>query len=269
MSKLIVALLLVLTGIVTLTPAKGQDTNGDNYVQVLLPIAISSHRTVAGAYGSAWKQEVWVANNSGMPFGSLQPTGNCPSESCTSILPAGVRLWDSLENNQMEGGALFSLHPNQAAGIQLSSRLLEISRRAQPNGIEIPIIREDQFFKGTSTYLGIPSGPAVRARLRVYDPRHQPGSTVRVEVLDVDGKLIAETTLSPGNDPARVILFPRVILPYPAFALIGDLATAFPAVGSLDRYHIRITPLTPGMEYWAFVAVTDVETQHLLLITSQ
>ena len=87
----------------------------------------------------------------------------------------------------MEGGALFALLPEQAAGIHLASRLLETSRRAQPNGIDIPMIREDRFFKQPSTFLGIPSGPGVRSRLRVYDPRRVRGSTVRVEILKSDG----------------------------------------------------------------------------------
>lgn len=261
--------LALFIALLTALPVQAQDVDGDGYVQVLLPIAISSQLAIPGAHGSVWRQELWVANNSARGFNDLQLGAGCNPEPCRpSILPSGVRQWFSVDNNRIEGGALFTLWPDQAAGIHLSSRLLEISRRAQPNGIDIPLIREDQFLRGPSMYLGIPATENVRSRLRVYDPRHRPGSAVRVEILDGDGRTIGETTLSPGNDPARVT-DTRFVKPYPTFDLVSDLATTFPQVRALERYHIRITPLVPGMEYWAFVAVTDVESQHLLLITPQ
>lgn len=166
----------------------------------------------------------------------------------------------------MEGGALFALLPLQADSIHLSSRLLELSRRAQPNGIDVPIVREDQFLTGPSMFLGIPSDSQVRTRVRVYDPRRRRGSTVRVEVVDNHGNVIGETGLVPGDDPA-ITHQPFPAYPYPGFAVIPDVASLFPQIDTVDRYHLRVTPLTPGLEYWAFVAVTDVETQHLLLIT--
>lgn len=53
----------------------------------------------------------------------------------------------------------------------------------------------------------------------------------------------------------------------PGFAAIYGLAAEFPAVNSLERFHLRIAPLGDGAQYWAMVSVTDNETQQVLFIT--
>ncbi|HVT03047.1 MAG TPA: hypothetical protein VHL58_06675, partial [Thermoanaerobaculia bacterium] len=137
-----------------------------------------------------------------------------------------------------------------------------------PTGVDLPIVREDQFFTKASTFLGIPVGATVRSALRVYDPRLQKGSTVRVDVLAEDGRVLATRRLFPGNNTiaqAQDPTFQQVA----GYDAILDLRRSFPELDEVARYHLRVTPETPGMEYWAFVSVTDNESQHVLLITSK
>lgn len=263
-TKLIVGLTFALatTGLY----GDNRDTNGDGAVQVLVPIAFSASQTVHGANGSIWRGEFWVQNSATEAIQSLQPTGIC-APPCPDALPPGwLGKYPSLESNNNDGGALLQLPADVAEGVHFSNRLLETSRRAQPTGVDLPVIREREFLSAPTTLLGIPTGSGIRSMLRVYDPRAQRGSTVRVELLDGTGAVIAATELRPGDHPS----VPAQWNPYqqtPGYAAIADLTSVFPEAQSMAEFHVRLTPLTPGMEYWGFISVTDNESQHVLLVT--
>lgn len=249
------------------------DTNGDGVVSVLVPIAFGWSQVLQGAYGTLWTGQLWVHNGSAQDLMSLQPGGVCVPTGCTAQLPSGSFRHVQINSNHYDGGALLYIPLDIAPEIHMSARLLELSRSSQPNGVDIPVVAEDEFFSGPSSYLAIPVSRDNRVALRVYDPRLVRGSTVRVELLGPEGQLVAETTLSPGDDPIvpRTPPDPRRVqhYPHPGQAAILDVTREFPALVGFERFHIRVTPLTPGMEYWAFVSVTDNDTQSVMLITSQ
>ena len=142
----------------------------------------------------------------------------------------------------------------------LSSRLFELSRHAQPAGIELPVVREDEFFTLPVRLIAVPGNPAFRAALRVYDPRRVGGS-VRVEIIDPADVVIAQAVLPliPPDHP---------FLDAPGMAFIGDIGAVFPETRARSRYDVRITPI--GMtEFWAFVSVTDNDTQQVFTITTR
>ena len=56
---------------------------------------------------------------------------------------------------------------------------------------------------------------------------------------------------------------------YPGYAAIFDMVGTFPALSAYETVQVRITPLTEGMEYWAFVSITDNATQHVAPYTRQ
>jgi hypothetical protein len=123
----------------------------------------------------------------------------------------------------------------------------------------MPIVREDRFFTAPVRFIGIPASAASRVALRIYDPRRHPASQVRVELIHTNGSPIADTVLTLQDSSTKW---------EPGVGSILDLAASFPQLRNVDRFDIRVTPLTPGMEYWGLVSVTDWDTQQVILITA-
>jgi hypothetical protein len=263
MSWIIAATLIVATA--SFAPLRAEDLDGDGFVKVLVPIAFSASQQLPGAQGSLWTTEVWINNASTIGI-ALQPGSDCQWPPCAGALPGDFERVPSVISNHNDGGALFYLPKDHAAAIHLDVRLLELSRRAQPTGVEIPLIREGDFLSGEAVLLSVPSGSGVRSALRVYDAGLLRGSSVRAEFLDMSGNVLATTILRPGDDPV-VPERQYYAHPYPGADAIHNLTAVFPQLRSVEVFHVRLTPLTAGMQYWGFVSVTHDETQHVLLIT--
>ena len=230
-------------------------------VRVLIPISVPS--AVPGAYGTLWKSELWIYNGltRGMSFYCFGNIGSFPL--CDGI-DAGVTEQPSKEVLSLSKSGALLLYlvfqeGEDSSQFNFSSRLFELSRHAQPAGVHIPVVRDGEFYKQPARFIGISGSAASRVALRVYDPdAYSHDRAVRVDMIDSHGATIGSTTLplQHGN------------VWQPGYAAIYDLAAAFPQLANVDRYDVRITPLTPGMEYWAMVSVTDIESQQVLLITA-
>jgi hypothetical protein len=261
--------LLSLFCIAFIACAAAASDNGDSLDAILVPVAFRPNVEVQGAFGTRWRGEVWIHNGSAGEV-DIQQVLHCPIDTCPAIYPAGYIGPIDLPLDDRPDGAVM-LYPNNldAKSLIISNRIFEISRRSQPQGIEIPIVHERDFLTGPATYLGIPSNSAVRAALRVYDPRllpgtTQPGVTVRVEVLNDAGAVVATGTLQTVLETSA-----RQGVARAGFVAIYDVANVFPIVKTLTRYHLRLTPTETGREYWAMVSVTDNDTQQVLTITAQ
>jgi hypothetical protein len=60
----------------------------------------------------------------------------------------------------------------------------------------------------------------------------------------------------------------------PAFAYVGDLDTIVKGMlghdaSTVKNFHVKITPVTPGIRFWAMVSLTNNETQLITTITPQ
>lgn len=267
--KITTAILFILLS----SSAWAQDTDGDGSVTILVPLAFSSTvQILPGAQGTLWTGELWIQNDSATGLSTFQPGGNEPPLPLPNPVayPAGfVGQMGGVASNHGDGGALLEVPRAIAPDIHVSMRLLELSRNAQPTGVDVPVIREHQFFKRPTSYLGIPSSSAVRSALRVYDPRQRHGSAVRADFLAPDGAVVASAVLRPGDDPILGNAEIPRDYPYPGFDAIYSITDTFPQLRAYERFHIRLTPLDPTTEYWAFVSVTHNETQHVLLITDR
>lgn len=246
--------------------ALASDVNNDGTISVLVPIAFSPGQIVNGTFGSQWAGEVWVHNASSTSLASLQGSGPCIPVCQDQFPPGALDVLVPISNHQ-DGGAILNVPPGVEHQVHFSARLYELSRRSQPTGVDVPVIKESQFFTTAKEFLGIPVDDDLRVTVRVYDPRARRGTAVRVEILDFQGIVLAGTTLYPGNDfvvrdepPTLVIL--------PGMDRILNVVETFPQVKNSDYFQIRVTPLD-GMTFWAFVSVTDNSTQHVLLITAQ
>jgi hypothetical protein len=242
------------------------DTNGDGKDTILLPIGFRGavSETFTGAFGTRWQGETTL-HNAG-PFDViLEQSGLCPFTECNPVIyrPGFIGFLQETRWRNPERGILLQPLAPAGAALTFSSRLSEISRHAQPQGFQIPVVREEQFLTKPSLYLRIPSNPAVRTSIRVYDPRRA-GTGVHIDVLDDTGRVVHEMTVSlpfPDTVPADVL--------QPGFAILNDFASTVPGLPQSSTYQLRITPIPAGREYWAMVSVTDNDTQHVLIITSQ
>jgi hypothetical protein len=102
----------------------------------------------------------------------------------------------------------------------------------------------------------VPAETAFRPMLRIYDFDALPESRVRIRIFAFESNelLVDEEVrlISPGTQ-------------FPGYARF----TAFPEVPEGTRVRIRIDALTPDLRLWAFVSITNNETQHVTLVTPQ
>lgn len=258
--KLPTLLLVLLCAPATLVFAS--DTNGDGYETVLVPFGGLSIADVGGAQGTLWHGELWAENVMAVEA-CLQAKYHYLFACEDPIRANFVGTIFPLAGTPAEPASLFILPAEDAKHLHFSSRLYEVSRRAQPEGVAMPVVREGAFFTTTASFLGIHGGTDVRSTLRVYDV-YRVGITLRAELLAENGSVLGSHTIviAPSVDPGM-----RTNLLSPASTSV-DVAQVFPAIRDVSRYHLRLSSLSQGVEYWACVSVTDNDTQHFLVITS-
>jgi hypothetical protein len=150
-----------------------------------------------------------------------------------------------------------------AAQLAFSLRLYERSKHAQPIGVDVPVVRPEQFFTGPVRFAGVDATSGNRVSLRVYDPRRSDvrgGGVVRVDVYRVDGSPLATRTLALQYTNADWD---------PGFAALFDLQSDIPEVGTVPRYDVVVTPISSGLKFYALMSSTHFETQQVLVMTPQ
>lgn len=233
------------------------------YHRYLVPIVIVGE--VAGGYGSRWRSELVGRNEMDRFVRVVQDPGSChitcPKEN------ADPRSTFSLnwEGAPLPGAGAFIyvadvLNPK----ISLNLRIQDVSRQALTWGTEIPIVHEGEARTDAMQLINVPSDSRFRVALRVYDfaPRQDVTTQVRVRFYPKDGiTVLAERILNlPG---------PFQDQEYPGYGEILDVTGEHPQLQGHTTFRVEIAPITAGLEYWAFVAVTNNETQHVTTITPQ
>ena len=163
--------------------------------------------------------------------------------------------------------ALMSVPTSVANDVHFSLRLYENSVNAQPAGVEVPVIRENNFLRGPTTLLAVPSSQSVRSTLRLYDPRTRTKGVFRIDFEDMQGHILATTYLIPSSDYDAIHQTQANPNPSPSMVSILDIARLYPALRAVTEFNVVITPDDTTMEYWAMVSVTDNATQRVTLIT--
>jgi len=239
------------------------------FEEILVPLAFSRAHEVPGAHGTTWSGEVFVHNRSNNTI-ILRGIDGCIG-GCLGPTFAGYTGPLTLSTNRPEYGLLLTPYAELAANLTFSARIFEITRKGQPRGVNIPIVREREFFTRPTIFVAVPAGPDVRVALRLYDPRvpRPVPSSFTVEVLKYTGEpfrtddLLGTTIMSPTlrNDGNLAAITP-------GFDIIADLAARFPAINDHAYVNIKVTPQSAGV-YWGMVAVTDNDTQTVSIITAQ
>ncbi len=235
----------------------------ENYTQYLLPLYVHN---VPGAFGSLWSSE-WTAYNSSSAL--LQILGGEPmilADPPIPYLPGGVTA--RMHAEPMRHG-LFIYVPNPLVGSTfMSLRIRDVSEDATSYGAELPIVPTREF-ANTFTLIDIPNEPRYRATLRVYGASDSP-QTVRVSIFDPDRVEAVKTFTVQLEGILHIVAdpFPKD----PAYAQIDLLTDDIrflrkPLRIEVDNMGANVSPPPPAI--WAFVSITNNETNQVTTITPQ
>jgi hypothetical protein len=233
-----------------------------DFERVLLPLTF----TGAGAHGSEWHSEVIVRNHGPVavetvPF--IYYHLDSPILPITlSAIPSGK--YAAFPETTRDGGAFLYYPHDMSRFLSFSSHIVDRSRSATDLGSEVPVVHS----RDTAASLTMPNvriGDGFRARLRIYDFDAFERRFVNVFVTGEDGTphIIRATVVAEGFAcPTTPCLRPT-----PGFANL-DLG-AMPALRNIRVATIRIEAMPRDARLWAFVSVTNNETQRVTIYTPQ
>lgn len=139
-------------------------------------------------------------------------------------------------------------------------RVRDESRAAQSMGVQIPIIPEASLFREPIALLGIPGDARFRHTLRIYDIDNHP-SQFRIRVMQGLQTVHEETVMLQvneidfGSERREDVIGPS--------AVQLDFRGRIPSEDQL--YYLTIEPLQDS-PFWAFLSVTNNETQEVTLV---
>ena len=164
-------------------------------------------------------------------------------------------------------GAFLFISSDRVNDLEIQLRAYDISRDATNFGTQIPVVHEDEFVdveRDPIVLLGVPTDERFRNTLRIYST-HETGAIVELYSNQQQGML----------QWRRVYLSAPGSAFEPAYAEVNDLPVG---VGTL---RVRIvpgwadgpppSPPWPGPQpgIWAFISVTNNDTQHITVISPQ
>ena len=231
---------------------------------VLIPIAA---RDIPGANGSIWRSSLSVTNHSehDVYVSGIEP---CQVGICVTPL---ISPKTTVLITTPFGGSYISTDDPDSLAIQL--RVQDISRQAETWGTTIPTVRESQALTAprTANLIGIPVTAEFRSLLRVYDfdrIDENPPTKIRVRFYSIN------PVQTPPNGPHDVLLLETTyeLVPDPAYPphwtprMASIPLWAISELSGVQVVRIEVEPLTQGLRFWAFVSVTNNNTQHVTVI---
>lgn len=241
-----------------------------DYTLALVPLVTSG---LPGAHGSVWDSELHILNNSHLPLrmlGALEETGiPAPVDPSVRLDPHETRRVALQHLDGADGAFLFI--PNTLANTtKMSLRVRDTSQNAMSLGDEVPVVRLDQAADDL-TLFDVPVDPKYRATLRIYGFTPAP-MQVGVTIYSEDGN----TPLANFDQDLEgiAILVAEPFPAFPAYAAINPLTAAVRAAAAGSRVRIQITnyagcctPPLPVAKIWAFVSLTNNETNQVTIVT--
>ncbi len=227
----------------------GQDVaySPNLFDRILIPVIYNG----PGQQGSRWATDLWIMNGGNYSIPFLR--GPVPQLDAEQIADVAV--------NAPNGYVLYPVR-NTTKDLAINALARDLSRQSEALGTEIPVVRERDFEERRILLTNIPSDPAFRVTLRAY----------ALDPIELDGRMNYWLyDLETGAQVAFGILRlePPADEHTPWSGTIGDLLVAHPEIVNKGRLRLSISPLRPdsGARFWAFVSVTNNETQHVTVIS--
>jgi hypothetical protein len=240
-----------------LYPDPQADLSAD-YERVVYPIAFRG----PGAHGSDWLTENVILNRGPIRVPTI-PTLLSPF-----ITPPGPEPLDAgqrrvLDTVDRDGGLLFFIPRGMDSWLAYSSHIFDRSRRATDAGTELRVVHEKDA-AAELAILNVPLTAESRQTLRIYDLDAFDGREVIIEVRVPDETpVILTATLA-----NRIVCVTAPCYPHhPTYAVLNlDGMSSVRNAGIAD---ITIRGRTRDALLWAFVSVTNNDTQHVTTFSPQ
>lgn len=243
------------------------------YERVLLPLYFPG--TIPGAFGTQWATELWI-HNGGTDSVSIADRVCMPDAPCPAVIPltrslvAGHSLHnptDFFQQNRNNSSLVLYVSNDGAQDVSFGLQVADTSRRALNGGTDLPVIREGELLtrKAQLHNVRLENG-TFRLLLRVYDLSYSEAQfAVRFyPATHEDPRPSVYGTTLTAKTPRQGPFRAEAAYAELDITQLLDLRLAWPQVA-----RIEIEPLTPGSRYWAFVSLTNNETQLVTLITPQ
>lgn len=220
---------------------------------------------VRGAFGSEFHTELLATTKSGATVSLWGIAPICAITTCRAwsypddalhIPPRdfAIDLNDGTTTIGNPGRFLY-IEKAQERDLALNLRVFDVTRDARNFGTEIPVVREREMTSGEPIVLqGVPLDPRFRNTLRIY-------STEEIRVQVRIGAEIRTVVLAPGRDAFE-----------PAYAQIGDFPSGVGTINVTIEPPDHVGPpgfSPPKPPMWAFISVTNNDTQLITTITPQ
>lgn len=127
-------------------------------------------------------------------------------------------------------------------------RVRDTSRQASSAGVEVPVVQLSDFTNDRIVLMGVPADPRFRKMLRVYSL--EPGG------------VFANLTYN-GQSVGPIFLKPSTNIFEPAYTELDDFPTNLPPGSTIE------VTLSSPKRIWAFISVTNNDTQEITLISPQ
>jgi hypothetical protein len=235
----------------------------DAYDPVLFPIFLPP---VFGQSGSEFRTtaEFWNKSDHPVTFFGFDT-------SCTLIDPPlypempftlqarqqqALYLWP--ECSQFTGHLFYV--PKGDHSLAASLRVWEVSRQSENHGVEIPVVQRQDFDEQAIALVGVPTDPKFRVMLRIY------GLNQGSQVVNV----------SFGGRQVRVPMYWSNSDFVPSYTDFSDFTPEAGNAPFPEKLNVLVEvprgpdgAVIPGTPIWAFITVTNNETQQITTITPQ
>lgn len=233
----------------------------ESFERVLLPILSPP---VNGAFGAQFHTDLRIANKGNTDwlevFGVREPCP-LPVPDCTIEWDKPIEVARDAEKNpeQVEyngtPGRFVFVTKQELSSLAMNLRVYDVTRAALNFGTEIPVVRETEFVNDRIVLTGVPTDPRFRNTLRIYA---KDAFWAHVKVGDRPSQRIRVEPQQP------VDLF------QPAYAIFNDFPIGdAPVRVTIDAEPDFQTVLPVETPFWAFITVTNNDTQVITTITPQ
>jgi hypothetical protein len=235
-----------------------QEDAVDEYERVFFPTSYSGE----GAFGSLWTALNYVYNRgpAALEILPVLPDHLLPVVPDPILDPGEKRL---LRGEFRDGGTFVYVPRGTEPWLAYASHIADESRRLTDAGTELPVVHERDTGPRVNL-LGVPLTNESRQTLRIFDLAGA-GAEVVIVVRVPNRPEPVVLTATPASSFACVTTpcFPH----HPAYAVI-NLHTV-PQLRGAGRAEIEIRARTNERALWAYVTVTNNETQHVTTWTPQ
>lgn len=270
--RFVLAMVLATGTLMAGSAASGQERT---FTRFLLPFYVSNFNPAPGAYGSRWGAETML-HYAGSEDALMVPLPFC-FVTCPSwhvLAPGGAPFPVGVQILSAEPAIFIHVDSRYASFVTFSSRIRDLSRMTESAGTNVPVIREDQFFARPLLLLNVPIDTAFRNALRVYALPDVASPEVEVRYfrhpapgrVDLNLVLLRSERVSLRTTPGVFGGLDVELDKYPSMAERGNLQD-LPEFAGEEAIWMEITPVTPGLRFWAFVSVTNNTTQEVTIIT--